>query len=312
MEQPGEHPSCCAFHEGVSIMSRSQSEGGPGRKMSVKIITDSTSDIPPEVASELGIHVVPLYVHFGDQVYRDGVDLTGAEFYRRLTANKTLPTTSTISPGEFAQIYDTLAEETDEILAIMLSSELSATFEAASKGKEYMKAGRCRVEVIDSRLVVMGLGLVVIAAAKEAQKGSQLDQVIAVAQSAASRIRIRMAFDTLEYVRRGGRIGAAQAFVGNLLNLKPILTLKDGIATPVTRERTRAKAIEHLRRFASSYKRIEAMAVEHATTLDEALALREDLGSIFPREHIYVCTIGSVMGTHLGPGALGVALLEGE
>jgi DegV family protein with EDD domain len=280
--------------------------------MPVEVVTDSTADIPRQVAEDLGIHVVPLHVHFGDEVYQDGVNLSHEEFYRKLTANKTLPTTSTVSPGEFAQLFDTLAEESDEILAIVISSELSATYEAAVQGKDLRKSKGCRLEVIDSRLLVMALGLVVIAAAKEARQGASLDRVLEAARGATSRIHVRMAFDTLEYVRRGGRIGPAQAFVGNLLNLKPILTVKDGIAIPVTRERTRPKAIEHLRRFAAGFNSIEEMAVEYTTTPEEALALRKDLGSLFPEERIYVSTIGSVMGTHLGPGALGVALLEGK
>ena len=280
--------------------------------MTVKLVTDSTADIPPEVASELGICVVPLYVHFGEEVYRDGVDLTPSEFYRRLTANKTLPTTSTISPGEFAQLFDSLAEENDGILAVVISSELSATYEAAVQGKQLMKAEQCSVEVIDSRLLVSALGLVVIAAAKEAKSGASLDELVNVVNSAASRVHVRMAFDTLEYVRRGGRIGAAQAFLGTLLNLKPILTVKDGVTAPVVRERTRAKAIEHLCRFAAGFPKIEEMAVEYTTTPKEALEMVEYLGHVFPKERIYVSTVGAVMGTHLGPGALGVAILEGE
>jgi len=280
--------------------------------MAVKLVTDSTADIPYEIASELGVCVVPLYVRFGNQVYRDGVDLTPSEFYHKLANNKSLPTTSTVSPGEFAEVYDSLAEETDEILAILISSDLSATYESALQGRELMKAKDCRVEVIDSRLVVMALGLVVIDAAREARKGTSLDQVADGARGAASKIRVRMALDTLEYVRKGGRIGAAQAFLGALLNFKPILSLKGGVATPVARERTRSKAIEHLRRFAADSSNIKEMAVEYTTTPKEAMALAESLNPIFPKERIYISTIGAVMGTHLGPGALGVAILQGD
>ncbi len=283
--------------------------------MPVKIVTDSTSDIPPQIAKELEICVMPLYVNFGNnEVYRDGVDLSPEEFYRKLTTCKRLPTTSTVSPSEFSQICDGLAEQTDEVLAILLSSKLSATYDVALQGKELMKTKnrRVRVEVIDSQLMCMALGLVVIAAAKEAQKGASLDQVIAVANSVRSRMRIRMAFDTLEYVRKGGRIGAAQSFLGTMLDLKPILTLKDGITTPVTRERTRAKAIEHLRRFATSFTNVEEMALAYTTTPEDIAALIQKLDSTFPKERVYVSTISAVVGTHLGPGALGVAVLEGK
>ena len=280
--------------------------------MAVKVVTDSTADIPAEVASELGICVVPLEVHFGDQAYRDGVDLSPSEFYDKLAASKRLPTTSTVSPGEFAQLYDTLAEETDEVLAIVISGGLSATYESAVQGRELRMAKDCRVEVIDSRLVVMALGLVVIEAAREAQRGASLDQVVTAARRAVSKVRVRMAFDTLEYARRGGRIGAAKAFLGTLLNLKPILTLKDGVVAPVARVRTRAKAIEHLRRFAADSSNIKEIAVEHTTTPDEARALAESLSPQSPQGRIIISTIGSVMGTHLGPGALGVAVLQGD
>ena len=283
--------------------------------MPVKIVTDSTSDIPPQIAKELEICVMPLYVNFGNnEVYRDGVDLSPEEFYRKLTTSKRLPTTSTVLPSEFSQIFDRLAEQTDEVLAILLSSKLSATYDMALQGKELMKTKnrRVRVEVIDSQLMCMALGLVAIAAAKEAQKGASLDQVIAVANSVRSRMRIRMAFDTLEYVRKGGRIGAAQAFLGTMLDLKPILTLKDGITTPVTRERTRAKAIEHLRRFATSFTNVEEMALAYTTTPEDTAALIQKLDSTFPKERVYVSTISAVVGTHLGPGALGIAVLEGK
>lgn len=280
--------------------------------MAVKIITDSTSDIPSWVAQELGIAVVPLYVHFGTEVYRDGVDLSADEFYQKLVNSRSLPTTSTISPGEFAQICDDLAEQTDEILAILISSKLSATYDVALQGKELRKRKDCRVELIDSQLVLMALGLIVIAAAREASAGSNLEQITDMVKKSLPRMHVRMAFDTLEYVRKGGRIGRAKAFLGTLLNLKPVLTIKEGETFPVARERTRGRAIEHLRRFAIGFTNIKEIAVEYTTTPKEANAFARQLDPVFPKERIYISTIGSVMGAHLGPGALGVALLEGE
>lgn len=280
--------------------------------MTVKIVTDSTSDIPPQLAAQLGIWVIPLYVHFGNEVYRDGIDLSTDEFYKRLVVSKRLPTTSTVSPTDFAQVCDTLAREADEILAIMISSKLSATYDVCSQGKDLIKAKNCRVEVMDSQLICMALGLVVIAAANEAQRGANLDQVIAAANDVRSRLHMLMAFDTLEYVRRGGRIGAAQALLGNLLQFKPILTLKDGVPIPVTRERTRAKALDHLLQFAKSIPNIEDMALASTTTPEDIDQLMDRLAGTFPRERIYVSTIGAVMGTHLGPGAIGVAVVQGK
>jgi len=280
--------------------------------MPVRIITDSTADLPPQVAAELGIRVMPLYVHFGNEVYRDGIDLTAKDFYPKLVANKTLPTTSTVAPVEFADCCDELSKDTDEILAITLSSKLSATYDVALQGRELRKDKKCRVEVLDSKLFSMALGLVVIGAAKRAKEGVSLDNVMEFAKGLYSRIHVRMAFDTLEYVRRGGRIGAAEAFMGRMLDVKPILTLKDGMATPVVRRRTRAKAIEYLRRFAAGFDNIAELAVAYTTTPEDALGLVNDLDDVFPKERTYLSVIGPVLGTHLGPGALGIAVVGPE
>lgn len=280
--------------------------------MPVRIITDSTADLPPQVAAELGIRIMPLYVHFGNEVYRDGIDLTADNFYPKLVANKTLPTTSTVAPVEFAQICDELSKDADEILAITLSSKLSATYDVALQGRELRKDKKCRVEVLDSKLFSMALGLVVIGAAKRAKEGVCLDNVVEFAKGLYSRMHVRMAFDTLEYVRKGGRIGAAEAFMGRMLDVKPILTLKDGIATPVVRRRTRAKAIEYLRRFAAGFDNIAELAVAYTTTPEDALGLVNDLDNVFPKERTYLSVIGPVLGTHLGPGALGIAVVEPE
>lgn len=280
--------------------------------MPVRIITDSTADLPPQVAAELGIRVMPLYVHFGNEVYRDGIDLTAEDFYPKLVANKTLPTTSTVAPVEFADICDELSKDTDEILAITLSSKLSATYDVALQGRELRKDKECRVEVLDSKLFSMALGLVVIGAAKRAKEGVSLDNVVDFAKGLYSRMHVRMAFDTLEYVRKGGRIGAAEAFMGRMLDVKPILTLKDGMATPVVRRRTRAKAIEYLRRFAAGFDNVAELAVAYTTTPEDALGLVNDLDDVFPKERTYLSVIGPVLGTHLGPGALGIAVVEPE
>jgi DegV family protein with EDD domain len=255
---------------------------------------------------------MPLYVHFGHDVYRDGIDLTPDDFYRKLVANKALPTTSTVAPVDFAQICDELSKETREILAVTLSSKLSATFDVCLQGRDLRKDKKCRVEVLDSKLLCMALGLVVIGAAKRAKQGADLDDILQFAKGMCSRIHVRMTFDTLEYVRRGGRIGAAEAFMGRMLDVKPILTLKDGMAMPVLRKRTRAKAIEYLRKFVAGFEEIAELAVAHTTTPEDAQALIDDLDDVFPKERVYFSVIGPVMGTHLGPGALGIAVLEPE
>jgi len=276
--------------------------------MAVKIVTDSTSDLTPQIAGRLGITVVPLYVHFGTEAYRDGIDLTSEEFYRKLTQSAILPTTSTPAVGAFAEVYDRLAEETDEILAIILSSKYSATYEAALQGKE-MRKSKCRLEVIDSKSAVMKLGLIAISAAKAAQAGSSLDEVIDVVHSNMCRVHLRMVFDTLEYLKRGGRIGTAQAFLGSMLKVNPIITIEDGYTKAVARTHSRARAIDHLCSFAMSFPHIEEMAVEDATTPDEAEILLERLSAKFPRERIYRTKVSPVVGTHVGPHVLAVTVL---
>jgi len=276
--------------------------------MTVKIVTDSVSDLPPQVVKELGITIVPLNVRFGTEVYRDGVDLTAEQFFARLVHSKTLPVTSVPSPGTFAEIYDRLAEETDEILVITVTSKLSGTHEVALQSIGLMKKKR-RIEVVDSRVAVMGQGLVVIAAARAAQAGANFDEVLDIVHRSIPRVAFRAAFDTLEYLQRGGRIGKAQAFLGSLLKINPIIGMKDGEVFPFGRERSRAKAIDHLYRFAVSYSHIEEMAVEYAVAVDEAEALIERLGSEFPKERIYRSRVSPVIGTHTGPSLLVVSVL---
>ncbi len=276
--------------------------------MTVKIVTDSLADIPSEVAQELGITIIPVNVLFGTESYRDGVDLTTDQFYDKLVRSKTLPTTSVPPPGAFVEVYDRVAQETDGIVVITVSHKLSATYETASRSVELMKQ-KCRVEVIDSLLVVMAEGLIVITAAKAAKAGASFDEVMDVARRNIPRTEVRMAFDTLEYLKRGGRIGAAQAFLGSILKINPVLTLKDGEIHPVARERSRARAIDHLCNFAASFSHIDEVAVEHATTPDEAEILIERLSSKFPKERIYRSKASPVIGAHVGPSVLAVSVL---
>ncbi len=278
--------------------------------MAVKVVTDTMGDIPAEAVKELGITVIPLYIRFGDESYRDGVELTTDEFYRKLETSRFFPQTSTPAPLEFVQLYDELAEETDEIISIHLSSKFSATYEVALRAKAQMNKA-CRVEVIDSRSVLMGEGLLVIKAAKAAQRGESLEQITALVNGFTDRIHIRACFDTLEYLRRGGRIGKAQALLGTLLKVHPILGVEGGEVIPIGRERSRAKGLNFLYNFVRGFSHIEALAVEHATTLDEAEALAERLADIFPKDQIYMARVGAAIGTHVGPHVIAVSLLEG-
>jgi len=276
--------------------------------MSVKIVTDSVSDISPAIADELGITVIPLNVVFGNEIYRDGVDLTTDEFYQRLERSQTLPTTSTPPIQAFIELYDRLAKETDEILVITISRKLSATGEAALKAIESMEK-KCRVEVLDSRLAVMAEGLLVIVAAKAARAGASLDEIIRLAESNIPRTEMRMAFDTLEYLKRGGRIGKAKALMSSMLKINPIIGLKDGETFPFGKERSRVKAIDHLYNFIAGYSKIDELAVEDATTPAETDSLLERLGNVYPRERIYRSKVSPVIGANVGPHVIGVAVV---
>jgi len=276
--------------------------------MTVKIVTDSLGDIPSDVAQELGITIIPLTVHFGEEVYRDGVDLTTEQFYQKLLKSQVLPTTQIASLGVFVQTYDRLAEESDEILVITNSQKISASHEAMVEAMGKMKRP-CRVEVIDSQWAVMAQGLIVIAAARAAKKGAGIDELMALTEKNIPRADVRMAFDTLTYLEEGGRIGKARAFLGSRLKVTPILGIREGEIFPFSREHSRARAIDHLYYFATSFSRIDEMAVEHATTPKEADGLAKRLKSQFPKTHIYRTMVSPVIGAHVGPRVLGVAVL---
>ena len=279
--------------------------------MTVKIVTDSLSDITSDIAQELGITVVPLTVFFGHESFLDRVTMTTDEFYHRLTHGTIWPTTTQPPPGDFVEVYNKLAKETDEILVVTLSSKLSGTYQSALQAKD-MVEGKCRIEVIDSLKVAMSLGLIVISAAKAAKAGANLDEVADLVRKAMPRSHLIAYFDTLKYLAKGGRIGKAQGLLGAMLSIKPILTVKDGEMSPVTKLRSRAAGIDYLCNFVAGFSNIEELAVEHATTPDDADKLVERLGSVFSKERIYKSTLSPVVGTYAGPNALAVSVLEAE
>ena len=276
--------------------------------MPVKIVTDSVSDVPPDVVKELGITVIPLLVRFGEKVYNDGVDLTSDQFYEKLAHSKVLPVTSVPAPATFAEAYDKLAQDTDEILAVSVSSRLSGTYDVALQSVGLMKR-KCRVEVVDSQWAVMAEGFIVMKVAQAAQAGASFEELLDIIHGNIPRVDFRAAFDTLDYLKRGGRIGRAQALLGSMLKVNPIITLKDGVVEPAGRARSRAKAIDLLYDFAASYSHIEEIAVEAAACIDDSDLLAERLGAIFPKERIYRARTTPVIGTHTGPGLLMVSIL---
>ncbi len=279
--------------------------------MAVKIVTDSLSDITSDIAPGLGITVVPLTVIFGHETFLDRVTITTEEFYRRLIHGTVWPTTTQPTPKVFADTYDKLAAETDEILVVTLSAKLSGTYQSALSAKS-LATKRCRVEVIDSQTVAMGLGLIVIAAAKKAQAGANLDELVKLVQGAMTRSHFIAYFDTLKYLAKGGRIGKAQGLLGSLLSVKPLLTIKEGEMHPLTRVRSLAAGVDYLYNFVAGFSRIEALAVEHTTNSDQADELVARFSSLVPKERIYRSTVSPVLGVYGGPGALALTVLEAE
>jgi DegV family protein with EDD domain len=277
--------------------------------MKTKIVTDSTSDLPAEVVRELDITVVPAPVQFGDRVYRDGVDLSTEEFYRKLQINSVLPRTSAPSPGTFREIYSQLAQEAEAIVSIHVSAKMSVTCDAARVGSTDLK---CPISIIDSQTASMACGLLVIIAARAAREGASFSDIDALVRAAVSRTVTFGVFGTLEYLYKGGRIGRAQAFLGSMLKLNPILAIRAGEILPIARVRTRPKAIERLCEILRESGVPQEMCVMSTTEPDEAEALAQRLSPIFPPERIYRASLGPDMGTYVGPGAIAVSVIWKE
>jgi DegV family protein with EDD domain len=277
--------------------------------MAVKIVTDSSADLPAEVVKELGITVIPLYVRFGEEVLRDRVDISEDEFYNRLQNDPVHPNTTQPTPQDFIDLYQKVARGADGIVSIHISSKLSGTCNSALQARETME-GQCPIEVVDSELLSMALGLVVIAAATAAKAGESMDKVVEAAKQTMPKIRLLALLDTLKYLLLGGRIGKAKALLGSILSVKPILTLKDGEVVPAGQVRTRPKGLGRLFEFVQSATNIKDLAVVHSTTPDEAEALAERIGSVYDRKKIRMSRLGPVLGVHIGPAALILAFRE--
>jgi len=280
--------------------------------LAFRIVTDSTADLPLEFAHALGISVVPLSVIFGDEVFREGVEISHDLFYDKLVHGKVLPTTSAPSVGDFLEVYEPLLKETDEIVSIHISSKLSATYNNACQAAQILADRGARIVVIDSRSVSLGLTFVTLAAARAAREGGDIDRIRAAVESTIQRIRIYVLLDTLEYVRRGGRIGRARAFLGAMLRVKPLLAVRDGEVHPHERVRTKAHAMDRLFQIATSYPNVREVAIGYSTNPQDAHDFQQRLAEVMPHVNIWTARFGPVIGTHGGPGVLGLGLLEGE
>ena len=278
--------------------------------MTVRIVTDSTSDIDGETARDLGITVVPQNVHFGTDTFEDNVTITPDEFYRMLAGAPELPTTSQASPGRFEQAYDELGRDADGIVSIHVSSKLSGTCNSARQGASATSAD-CPIEVIDSGQASMGLGLVVMAAAELAMQGASQSEVVAAALGTVGRTQCLCLFETLEYLQKGGRIGKAQALVGSVLKIKPMIIVRDGEVHPLGKARTFPKALAQMKERVRGFAPIDSLAVMHSTTPEVASEVADDLKDMLPEgAEPHIARFGPALGVHAGPGALGIALVQ--
>ncbi len=276
----------------------------------VKVVTDSLCDIPASLLRELDITAVPALVHFGDTTFRDKVELSTAEFYRRLTASPRLPTTSQPPPSAFDEVYRRLAEETDQIISVHSASALTGIYNSAVVAAAEMR--NIRIEVIDSQQVTMALGWLVILAARAAREGASLDEIKSRVGDAKARSHVIAMLDTLEYAQRSGRLGKGSALIGTLLNVKPIISLVDGEVMPVEKVRTPRRAMERLAEIVLASGPIQELAVMHAAGLELALQLRNTFAATLHAENIVIAETGPAIGTHVGPNAVGVAWLNGK
>ncbi len=276
----------------------------------VGIITDSTAAIPPELAAALNITVVPLSVNWDGETLRDGVDLSYQDFYSRLTKSKTLPTTSQPSTGDFARAYDDLLTKGYNVFALLISAGISGTYDSARQALAHFPGKK--ISVMDSRQASMPLTMATLRAAKAAQKGATLLEVENIATDACARVKTYFALDTLEFLHRGGRIGGAARFLGTALDLKPILTIDEGIIKPVGKVRTFKKATktiyEIVRKELGKNGKIDYLGL--AVTSDSDLKqLEGDSNKLFQINELITSYISPVIGVHVGPGAFGFVYL---
>lgn len=277
----------------------------------VKIVCDSTADIPDEITTRLGITTVPINVIFGTETYRDRMDITPEQFYKRLAESKIFPTTAAQSPGYFSELFTLLSKQTDEILVILFSSKISATYESAIQARDLV-GNIAKIEIIDSYQTCGALGLPVIRAAEAAQGGARMEDLVEPVKDWCSRSHVYMVFDTLEYLVKGGRVGRAQALLGGLLKITPVLTLRDGVVTPVQRTRSRAQAIDTLVNLVKSARSIEGLMIQHASTPGDLEILADKLAEYYPGEKTYRNFVSPIIGAHTGPHVLSVAFTEGK
>ena len=283
----------------------------------VKVVTDSSCDIPPEIANKLSITIVPLCIELGGKTYRDGIDIDVDRLYHELARGQETPKTSVPPPGDFIEVYNNLAAETNQVISIHLAPGYSGTYNAASLAKSYLD-NSCRVEVIDSNSASVGLGLIAIAAAKAAQEGKDLDKIVDLVHQIIPRTHIFGKCDSFPYILQGKRLHFTRVLIllGNIsmaLHMKMLGEIYDGgkVRSPAYVVGLKM-ALNQLKRWAKSFETLEELAIAYATTPHEAEMLAECLEPLFPRERMLITRLGCATSTYLGPGTLAMGLIHGE
>lgn len=279
----------------------------------IRIVTDSTADLTPRLLREYGVeelvHIVPLTVHFGDEEFKDGVDLARDTFFEMLQTRPEMPRTSQPSPAAFVDAYRQASRPGDTVLSLHISGKMSGTHQSAALAARQFPDRD--IEVVDTRSVSLGLGLMVLKAAQSAKEGKSKQEILTELRRRMAANKILFVVDTLEYLQRNGRIGKAQAFVGGLLNVKPLLTVEDGVVSPVEKVRGKAKAKERLvERLVEMVPpgSAELGAVLHAASPDEGAEIAARLNRWYDGLTFHVEELGPTVGSHAGPGTLGVVL----
>ena len=273
-------------------------------KRSFAVVTDSTADLPDAWGERYDIQVIPLKVMFGEESFRDGVDMNNEQFFARLATATKLPTTSAPSPGDFAELYTRLAKDHDGCISIHIARSLSATAEAARVGAQSVEG--FQVEVVDSETVSMPMAFL----CRVAAECSTLVEAVAAVRKRIPNSRVLALLDTLRYVEMGGRVSRAQAMIGTMLDLKPLLLMIDGEIKSIDRVRTRSRAIPRMVEFFENDSPIDYVGVVHAQAADEAEQIANDLRRRLPGVEVPVGQIGCVLGTHVGPKALGLVYIK--
>jgi DegV family protein with EDD domain len=283
--------------------------------MAVAVVTDTTHYLPPDVVAAYDLHLVSLYVRFGDDLERESEMPDFDGFYDRLRAAKDLPTTSQPSIGDFLAVYEPLLDAGHDIVSIHLSGGISGTYGSALQARDQLaeRGADGRIEVLDSQTACGGMGCVALAAAAKARAGGGLNEVVSHARATRETLKIWFAVDTLEYLRRGGRVGAAQAWLGGALKIKPILSIESEIL-PVERVRTSGKAFERMVEYMRSRAAdgADGWVVQHIQAHEQADRLVERGREIYGCEPLFVSEVGPVIGAHVGPGLLGVGGVPAE